>query len=200
MLQSGRGRRTPPVIPWWSHQWVPFRPRPRGAAGAQKEASATLNTDIQMLVSQRYRQLSPFFTGWPTAIWAEADAQDAVQEAAYKAISRCRSCTGPEWIDTQALPDRHQQIPYPARSSRQSGDDILEQIPPRINTRTWICRRPSPGWTRWIRPFITSAFSRAEAGSDRSDRRQPLSRLKKAGCIDHEKTETVLTEEETQNE
>lgn len=30
----------------------------------------------------------------------EADAQDAVQEAAYKAILKCRSLRGPEYIDT----------------------------------------------------------------------------------------------------
>lgn len=72
-----------------------------GAAGAQKEASATLNTDIQMLVSQRFIDSYPrFYRLAYRYLGREADAQDAVQEAAYKAISRCRSLRSPEWIDT----------------------------------------------------------------------------------------------------
>ena len=49
-----------------------------GAAGAQKEASATLNTDIQMLVSQRFIDSYPrFYRLAYRYLGREADAQDA---------------------------------------------------------------------------------------------------------------------------
>jgi RNA polymerase sigma-70 factor (ECF subfamily) len=175
-----------------------------GAAGAQKEASATLNTDIQMLVSQRFIDSYPrFYRLAYRYLGREADAQDAVQEAAYKAISRCRSLRSPEWIDTWLYRIViNESLSILRKNSRQSdGDDILEQIPTQdqyqdLDLRAAIARLDTLDQTIITLRF----FEELKLDQIAAITRQPLSKVKSRLYRAMKKLRLSLTEEETQNE
>ena len=93
-----------------------------------------MKADIQTLVSQRFVENYPrFYRLAYRYLGQEADAQDAVQEAAYKAILKCRSLRSPEWIDTWLYRIViNESLSILRKRSRQTdGDAVLDQLPAR---------------------------------------------------------------------
>lgn len=161
-----------------------------------------MKTDIQTLVSQHFiDNYARFYRLAYRYLGQEADAQDAVQEAAYKAILKCRSLRSPERIDTWLYRIViNESLSILRKNCRQTdGDAVLDQLPTRdsyqdLDLREAIARLDTLDQTIINLRF----FEELKLNQIASITRQPLSKVKSRLYRAMKKLKLSLTEEGSQ--
>lgn len=163
-----------------------------------------MKADIQTLVSQRFVENYPrFYRLAYRYLGQEADAQDAVQEAAYKAILKCRSLRSPEWIDTWLYRIViNESLSILRKRSRQTdGDAVLDQIPAREQFQDLDLQEAIARLDTLDQTIITLRFfEELKLDQIAAITRQPLSKVKSRLYRAMKKLKLSLTEEEASHE
>lgn len=163
-----------------------------------------MKTDIQTLVSQRFIHNYPrFYRLAYHYLGQEADAQDAVQEAAYKAILKCRSLRSPEWIDTWLYRIViNESLSILRKKRRQTdGNTVLEQIPVQDQYQDLDLREAIAQLDTLDQTIITLRFfEELKLDQIAAITRQPLSKVKSRLYRAMKKLKLSLTEEEASHE
>lgn len=163
-----------------------------------------MKTDIQTLVSQRiidgyprYYRLAYRYLG------QEADAQDAVQEAAYKAILKCRSLRNPDFIDTWIYRIVINEALAILRKKRHQADSeaVLELVQTQDQYQDLDLREAIARLDQLDQTIITLRFfEELKLEQIAAIMEQPLSKIKSRLYRAMKKLKLSLTEEEASNE
>ena len=159
-----------------------------------------MKQDIQALVEQRVIENYPkYYRLAYRYLNREADAQDAVQEAAYKAILKCRTLRNPAYLDTWLYRIVvNESLTILRRNSRQAEDEsVLAALPVEdtyqdLDLRTAIARLDELDQTIInLRFFEELKLEQIAAVTE-----QPLSKVKSRLYRAIKKLRLTLTEED----